>query len=202
MADNETIEATETEAAAPKAKKRRKVATHEFRTADGKKVTNPANAASYAYQAVDADDEIIWEREMSLANYPQEIRDALAYFGLKTKSTNTTSQARQQNADEAEFLDDMDASFRSGEWKGDSGESMAGVKLLAEALLRAKGNDWQDEAKVAQMVEWLGGLTEEQRDGYEKNPAVKSAIKLIRAERVIAKTSEPADAEGLDDIPV
>jgi hypothetical protein len=209
LAMNDADEADATEAPAKAKPKRRKVANHEFRGADGKKVTNPTNATLYAYQFVDdngdpaKDDEgNLDEIVQDVTEYPQEIIKALALFGLKTKTTNTTSQARQADADEREAVQDMVSSFLSGAWTGDRGESMAGVKLLAESIIRAKGGDWKDSEAVERMVAWLSDQSEDDRDGLEKNAAVKSAMKLIRAERVIERTQQPTSTEGLDDIPV
>lgn len=82
-----------------------------------------------------------------------------------------------------------------GEWKsareGSGGESKPRVTELAEAVARIKGME------LAQAVEVISGLTDEQRKALRAKDKVKSVIAQIRYEKAAKKAEEAGDDLGL-----
>jgi hypothetical protein len=82
----------------------------------------------------------------------------------------------------------------AGEWKSareDGGESKPRVTELAEAVARIKGME------LAQAVEVISGLSDEQRKALRAKDKVKAVIAQIRFEKA-SKKAEEAGGEDLD----
>ena len=182
----------------------RKVADHVFLNAEGEKVTDLAQAATYEYRSI-AD----WTQNESgdwvpvygeihryyFDDMPEATLKAGFAFGLKTKATNTASGVRNASTESdktedealAELLDDL----KRGVWtSSERGGGGSGLQIMAEAIARLKGTD-----NIDAVLTWLQGQSEEQREALAKDKAIKSAIGTIRAERRAAKGIE---AGGID----
>lgn len=173
----------------------RTVAHHVFLNADGEKTSNLAEAKVYEYRSIaewnqnDAGDWTPTYGEIHRYDFddmPEATLRAGFAFGLKTKATNTASGVRNASTEsdktEDEALADMKDDMLRGVWTSSERGGGSGLQIMAEAIARIKRTD-----NVAAVLEWLSGLSEDERETYAKDKAIKSAIGTIRAERRAAK---------------
>lgn len=194
MSDTHTAEAesapaeapaTESEAPATTKKKKRKRVDFGWLKADGEVTKDIAEAAAFTHKTLSTDAMHI----MPFNEVDQDIARMLMAHGLKQKSGDCASGARANDNDEDEAVAELFADFKEGNWRGDRGESVAGVKALAEALAFLKGS-----TDIEAYVAWVSEQSEDQRKDLRKHASVAARIAQVRAERLAAKAKEATEA--------
>ena len=185
-------EATEAAPEAPKAddKPKRKKVDFGWLNAEGEVTKDIAEAAAFTHKTLSTGQTHV----MLFTDVDTDIARMLMAHGLKQKSGDCASGARANKQDEDEAVIALFEDFKEGNWRGDRGESVAGVKALAEALAYCKGSE-----DVASYVEWVTGQSEEQRKELRKHPQIAARIAQVRAERLAAKAAE-STVDALPDI--
>lgn len=152
-----------------------------------KKVEKTVTATGVEFNFLGTDTELA----IDISTLPEDIITKLAIHGLSQKLGDSYAGADAKDCEAC--VQGVLKNLQDGQWKAarEGGGGTTRISLLAAAVARVQG------LEVADCVEKIAGLDDEQKKGLRANGKVKAAMAAIQAEKAAA-AAEKAASEGTD----